>query len=304
MYLKQSSLFRHHLMLKPLTVCKFSFGPFNIFQLNAYLQYFKRSEKSESSEQRDGNRDIYLFENHIKIHPAVQRNALVNKLSKSIQDIKGKGTKVLYVYGLPGVGKKELVRQFAKQHYEKLEKKEAPKKFVAMINASDPNSFHQDLFKIAEQADAIENFQEYTSMTSKPEGYQYILGKISSRLKDRKDWLLVLKDINLSEELKWQIGYTLPENMEFKKIQAINLCDYLPSPGDPNHGTIILTTSNDDAHLHDKTHTKCVTISKEMEDEEALELLQYASGFNNLHNCKPALQVVHGLENVPTSVFW
>ena len=291
-------------MHRPLTVRKFSFGPFDIsFPFNITMQFFKRFGKSRKSEQRVGNKDVYLVEDHFN-HPEVQRNALVNKLSQTIQDTKSKCTKVVYVYGLPGIGKKELVRQFAKQHYEMLEKKNIPKKFVAMINASDPNSFHHDLFKVAEQADAIENFEEYTKKTSKVEGYKDILTKISSRLKDRSNWLLVLKDINLGEELNWQIGYTPLESVEFIKLQAMNLSDYLPSPGYPSHGTIIVTTSNNNAYSHKKSYTKCFTMPKGMEDKEALELLQHASGFD-LQTCKqPALRVVHGLENVPTSVFW
>jgi len=113
----------------------------------------------------------------------------------------------------------------------------------------------------------------------------------------------VLTDINLGEDVKWQIGHTSLESMELKRLRTINICDYLPSPGEPTtNGTIILTTSNDD---DDRSQcTKRFVMPKEMEDKEAIELLEHASGFTNLQSCKPALSVVHALENVPTSVFW
>jgi len=167
---KQSSLLRHNVVLKPVPACNFSTDfifPIVSSIIKNILKFCRKSENYKNCEQRVGDKDVYLLKNHIKSHPVVQRNALVNQLLKTVPDATTKYVKVVYVYGLPGIGKKELVRQFAKQHYEKLQSKKAPKKFVAIIRASDPHSFHHDLFKIAEQADVIENFEQYTEKTKK-----------------------------------------------------------------------------------------------------------------------------------------
>ena len=245
------------------------------------------------------------MEDHFKFHPKVERKPLVNNLSKTIQNIAADKTKVVYVFGLPGIGKKGLVKQYAEMHHNDLKKKQVPKKFVAMINAANPNSFHQDLFKIAEEMVIIENFEEYSKTTSRLEGYKEILSKLKSHLKNRPGWLLIIKDIKLDRDLKWRIGGSLPESSDLvKNMQTMDLSDGLPPPGDPNDGTILLTTCDSYAHRHCSMHVKCFNMPKGMEGPEALLLLQHASRFQNLKDCPPALRVMEELENVPTSIYW
>ena len=279
--------------------------PLNVkFAFNVNFD-MKSKELEQHPEQRRGNRDVYLVEDHYNFSHAVKRKPIVDQLSKTIQDMNSSKTRVVYMYGLPGIGKKALVRQFALQHYENLQRTGEQKKFVAMINASDPNSFHHDLFKIAEQADVIENYDEYLNRTSKPKGYVDILSSISSRLKDRSNWLLVLKDIKLDKNLRWLVGEILPENVDLvKKIQTVDLHSILPNPNDPSNGTILLTTCDSYARRHCTTNVKHFNMPNGMEDNEALELLENVSGCKPLQKCEPALKVIQELTNVPTSVYW
>ena len=271
------------------------------FNLTVIFNLFKKPD----AKQRHGKRDVYLVEDHSKFNKAVERKSLVGKLSRTIQAMDKNKTKVVYVYGLPGIGKKELVRQFALNHYKNLPRKKKPKKFVAMIDASDPNSFHQDLFKIAEQADVIENYGEYLNRTSKPEGYVDILSVISSRLKDRSDWLLVFKDIKLDENLRWLVGEILPENEDLvRKIQTVDLHKFLPQPNDPSNGTILLTTCDSYACRHYTTNVKHFHMPNGMEDKEALELLEDVSGCKQLQKCGPVKKLMQQLGYAPSSIYW
>ena len=306
----QSSFLKQHQILHSplLTFRKISFNIFNIeaiikVQSPLKLKFWDRSKKSD---QKIHNKDIYLLKDDFKFHHKVPRDTLVGNLSKTIQGIGNEKTKVVYVYGLPGIGKKGLVRQFAEEHYKSLSKK-VPKTFVAMINAANPNSFHQDLFEIAEKIGVIENFEEYSKTTSKIEGYKEILSKISTHLKDRPDWLLIVQDIKLDRDLKWRIGGPLPGKTDLplvNKMQTMDISDGLPLPGNPNNGTILLTTCDSYAHRHCSMYTDCFKMPKGMEVVEAVQLLEHASGFKDLRRCSPALRVMQELNNVPTSVYW
>jgi len=259
---------------------------------------------------RSGDKEVYLLANHLRYHKEVPRKDLVKSLKSKVQSIKGNETKVIYIVGLPGIGKKELARQYAEQHYKRLTACALTSKktiFVAALDMSDPMSFHQHLFKIAETLDIIENYEQYCLKTEKPGGYKEILHKLSSRLKERSDWLLVLNDLKFSkDDLRWRVGqrYDKKDDEINKALQDLDLCVDLPSPGDPSNGTIIITTCDGFAKRHSVRNVECFDMPIGMSDDEALQLLEFASGQQNLQQCESAKKVIRDLQNVPTSVYW
>ena len=130
------------------------------------------------SPNESGKKEVYLLTDHIKSHKKVPRVRVLKELSSTVQSIKGNGTKAVYIGGLPGIGKKELARQYAEQQYEYLIKIRNPQIFAATINASDQNSFHHDLFKVVEKTKVVENYQQFKKNVDKPGGYKDMLYKL------------------------------------------------------------------------------------------------------------------------------
>ena len=246
----------------------------------------------------DHNKEVCLVTHHFKYHPSVSRSGLVQRLTKTIQDIPGSNTKLVYIVGLPGTGKKELTRQYAESHFKKLSASKTSGIFVAMINASNPEIFHQDLLKLSEKI----GIADYFTKAEKDDGYHKVLCKIASHLEQTSNWLLVLNDIKLDGNLKWLIGERHVKQQKVKN--HIDLSNSLPSPSDPSNGTILITTCDSFAYGHRASNTTSFNMPNGMENDEALELLQFGSDIGGLHQCKSAIDVVNTLGNVPTSVYW
>ena len=246
---------------------------------------------------------VHILPDYFKGHEKIQRDGLVRELSTAVKRIKGKETKVVYILGLPGTGKKELAKQYAKWQYKN---KKIGNYFVAAIDVSDPNSFHQDLFKIAENTNVIENYEQYEVKTAKTGGYKDVLLKISSCLNGCSNWVLVLNGLKFND-LHWRVGGETNNTNEINQaLQNLDLNDCLPLPGAPNHGTILITTCDGIAKTHKDKNVETFDMPKGMTDEEALKLLAAASGidYQKLLLCEPAKKVIRALDNVPTSVYW
>ena len=287
----------------------------------------KKVYPSTSNIQKD-EKEVYLLTDHFKHHKKVERVNLVKSLSSTIQSIKGNETKVVYIVGLPGTGKKELARQYAEQQYRKLKKRGNSNIFVAEVDASDPTSFHQNLFKIVE-TDIIETFDEYERNAAKPGGYQDMLLKLSKHLKSRSGWILVLNGLKFNNDLQWKVGEKDSSTDRINRTTDLDLSDViLPSPGELNDGTIIITTCDSFAKNHHANNVKYFDMPKGMEDQEALKLLWFASGQRDLLYCESPRNVIHkvlkylrftggqedlcesarkviqDLHSVPTSIYW
>ena len=250
-----------------------------------------------------GHKEVYLLSDHFKYHEKVQRVKLVNSLSSTIQTIKGDETKVIYIVGLPGTGKKELARQYAELQYNTLKKRKNHKKFVATLDVSNPINFHQSLFKIAENADIIENYEQYDLKTRKLGGYKEMLLKLTSHLKNYSGWVLVLNDLKFNSDLEWRVGEMHNDaDMINGSLPSLDLSDVLS--GGPSDGTIIITTRDSFAKRHHAKNVKYFDMPSGMEDQEALRLLEFASGQQRLERCESAQKVIKDLQNVPSSVYW
>ena len=256
------------------------------------------------SKSRSGEREVYLLTDHFKYHKNIPRVDLVKNLSSTIQSIKGNGTKLIYIGGLPGTGKKGLARQYAEQQYENIKKKKNLQAFVATIDVSDPISFCEDLFKIAEKTDIIENRNQFDKKIKKIGGYKEILLKLSSRLQNRSGWVLVLNGVKFNTELQWRVGekgHNKVNEMN-EALQNLDLSDV--SPERSSNGTIIVTTCDYLAKGHHAKNVKYFDMPTYMTDQEAMQLLEYASDQQKLQQCQSAWKVIHSLQNVPTSVYW
>ena len=253
---------------------------------------------------RSGEKEVYLLTDHFKYHKKVPRVGLVKELTSTIQSIQGNGTKLIYIGGLPGIGKKELARQYAEEQYKIITKKKHSKAFVATIDVSDPTSFDQDLYKIAEKTDIIENSGQFEKIQT-PKGYNDVLLKLTDRLQNRSGWVLILNDVKLNTDLQWHIGER-KNNVKgiTEALQNFDLSHSLPSIGGSSDGTIIITTCDSRAKSHHAKNVKYFDMPNGMTDQEAMKLLEYASNQENLQQCQSALKVLHDLQNVPTSVYW
>ena len=251
-----------------------------------------------------GEKEVYQITDHFKRHKSVERVGLVKQLSSTIQRIKSSETKVIYIVGLPGTGKKELAAQYAEQQYRKLKNKGNSNIFVATVDASDPIIFHQHLFKIAEQMDIVETYELYESKTAKPGGYKDILLKLSSLLKNRSDWILVLNGLKFNNDLQWRVGERSSSTNEINRIKDLDLSDvFLPSPGELNKGTIIITTCDSFAKRHYSNNIKYLDMPEGMEIQETLQLLRIASGQKDLKRCEAVENVIQDLQGCPTSIY-
>ena len=244
-------------------------------------------------------KNVYMVTDHFKYHASVKRKKLLGSLKEKIEKIPGKRTKVVYIVGLPGTGKRELTRQYAQHCYaSRAGRNESSNVFVAMIDASNPKNFHQDLLKISEKI----GITDYSTKAEKENGYNKILCEITSHIEEKKNWLLVLNDIKLDDNLKWLIGerYFKQENEKY----TFDLSHLLPSSGDPSNGTILVTTCDTLAYRHHAPNTTWFNMPGEMEEDEALELLQIGSSIPNLHNCESAKNVISALGFAPIPVYW
>ena len=289
---------KRHVSFFGFNLINFSFS----FPLKISLPY--KLNKVNSEHIRSGEKEVYLLTDHFKYHKNVPRVSLVKELSSTIQSIQGNGTKLIYIGGLPGTGKRELARQYAEKQYETMKKKKYSKAFVATIDVSHPTSFDQDLYKIAEKTDIIENSGQFEKGQT-PKGYKEILLRLSSRLQNRSGWVLILNDVNLNTDLQWQVGER-HDNVKgiSNALQNFDLSDSLPSIGGSSDGTIIITTCDSFAKRHHAKNVKYFDMPNGMNDQEAIQLLEYASTQENLQQCQSALKVIHDLQNVPTSVYW
>ena len=272
----------------------------SLFSLSLFdtLSIFKK-EVNYNFNSENHNKNVYLVKNNLKYHQSISRKNLSQSLQQTIKSIKGRNTKVVYIVGLPGTGKKELTKQYAKDHYMAKGGKDAESNFVAIINASNPENFHQDIVMLAEKLGISYNFNEVER-----NGYYETLCKITSHLQKIPDWLFILNDIKLDTELKWLIGERSIKQHRYQNTYMLDLSNPLPSPGDPSKGTILVTTCDSSAYAHQANNTTSFNMPKGMEDDEALELLKFGSGISTLHKSKSALKVVNALGNVPTSVYW
>ena len=246
--------------------------------------------------------EVYLLTDHFKYHKKIPRVRALKELSSTVQSIKGNGTKAVYIGGLPGIGKKELARQYAEQQYENLKRERNPHIFVATIDASDQNSFHQDLFKIVEKTKSVENYQQYKKTVDKPGGYQDMLCKLSTNLQYCSGWVLVLNGIKFNRELHWLVGET--HNIVDENLQNLDLSGCLPSLGGSSDGLIIATTCDSSAKSHHNENIKYFDMPNGMDKQEALQLLEHASNWPSLQQCDSAEKVIRSLQNVPTSIYW
>ena len=319
----------HQNIYSPLYMCKRHFF-INIENINVKLQNIIKLVYPSTRNIQKSEKEVYLLTDHFKNHKKVERVSLVKSLSSTILSIKGKETKVVYIVGLPGTGKKELARQYAEQQYRKLKKRGNSNVFVAAVDVSDPTSFHQYLFKIAEKMGIFETFNEYERNAAKRGGYKDILLKLSNRLKDRSGWILVLNDLKLNKELQWRVGERHTSTDKINRTIDLDLSDvFLPSPGELSDGTIIITTCDSFAKSHHANNVKYLDMPKGMEDQEALKLLQFASGKKDLLHCESPRNIIHkvlkymrftksgqedlcesarkviqDLHSVPTSIYW
>ena len=271
---------------------------------NRMFQKFKKVYQSTSNIQK-GEKEVYLLDDHFKNHKKVERVNLVKQLSNTIQSIKSKETKVIYIVGLPGTGKKELAMQYAEQQYKKLKKRGNSNIFVATVDVSNPITFHQNVFKIAEKMGIIETFEQYELKSAEPEGHKRILSKLFSHLKNHSDWVLVLNGLEFNNELKWRVGVKHSRSDEMNRTIDLELKEvFLPSTGECSDGTIIITTHDSFAKRHHANNVKYLDMPNEMEYQEALQLLQIASGEEGLLPYESARKVILDLHGVPTSIYW
>lgn len=275
-----------------------SFSLFPISILGGEISLVKNANLNFGKASYMHSKEVCLLTHHFKYHPSVSRDKLVQSLTKTIHSMPGSNTKLVYIVGLPGTGKKELTRQYAESHYKMLTAKKATNNFVAMINASNPEKFHQDLLKLSEKI----GIADYSTKAEKSNGYHEILCKVTAHLEQKSNWLLVLNDIKLDADLKWLTGKRYIKHQRVKN--TLDLSDPLPSPGDPSNGTILITTCDSFAYGHRATNTTSFNMPNGMEDGEALQLLQLAVGSEIKCLPKSAKYVVSALGNVPTSVYW
>ena len=254
------------------------------------------------SPNESSKKEVYLLTDHIKSHEKVPRVRALKELSSTVQSIKGNRTKAVYIGGLPGIGKKELARQYAEQQYENLERERNRQIFVATINASDPNSFHHDLFKVIEKTKVVENYQQFEKNVEKPGGYKDMLYKLSTHLQNCSGWVLVLNGIKFNTELHWLVGET--HNVVNENLQSLDLSDSLPPLGGSSDGLIIATTCDSFAKRHFNKNIKYFDMPNGMDKQEALQLLEHASMRQSLQQCDSVEKVIHSLQYVPTSIYW
>ena len=242
--------------------------------------------------------NVHMFTSHL-CHKEVTRKRLLSSLQE-LEKSPISSTEVVYIVGLPGTGKKELTRQYAKDYYDMHTKgrKDRSNVFVAMINASNPEKFHQDLLKISEKI----GIADYSTKAEKVDGYNKILLEITTYLDKKANWLLVLNDIKLNLNLQWLIGERYIKKQS--KECDLDLSNPLPSPGDPSNGTILITTCDSYAYMHEGSNVTCFDMPVRMENDEALQLLEIGSKINNLYKSESAKKVVSVLEHAPISVYW
>lgn len=198
------------------------------------------------------------------------------------------------IYGLPGVGKTQLVLQYASRCRERYSA-------IFFVSASTKITFSEGYERIATLLDLPEKSRPDSEQVVKVAAVRAWLENSISE--DGRGWLLIVDNVNPDKLIATDDtnpdGPVKPDKERATVLEIFR--DYLPREGLASQGTIIFTTRKRDAAADLVGSSACVELS-EMEPDEAVQLLLRVSGESNDGGDGFAKSVAKELSYLPVAI--